>query len=165
MLKKQSIAFRSFYNQDEDITHMELLKDIGQPPATSAGLASGESGSITVTRQRKAHKKSHHGCSNCKRRKIKCTESRPVCDGCTKQNLQCVYPPGSHRLAPVRSIVPHMSIVMQINSVPTVLNITDMHLFNHFRATAYPHVPLGNDKVWMVDIARLVQSVSRDAPF
>ncbi|ANB14325.1 Ecm22p [Sugiyamaella lignohabitans] len=36
-------------------------------------------------------KKSHFGCLACKRRKIKCDETKPVCGKCQNQKLECVY--------------------------------------------------------------------------
>lgn len=41
--------------------------------------------------QRKKRRYSRNGCSNCKKRKIKCDESKPACDKCLKSNLDCVY--------------------------------------------------------------------------
>ena len=36
--------------------------------------------------QRKKRRYSRNGCSNCKKRKIKCDESKPACDKCLKSN-------------------------------------------------------------------------------
>ncbi|OUM53845.1 hypothetical protein BVG19_g3166 [[Candida] boidinii] len=41
--------------------------------------------------QRKKRRYSRNGCSNCKKRKIKCDESKPACNKCVKSNLDCVY--------------------------------------------------------------------------
>ncbi|KAH8652624.1 hypothetical protein BGZ60DRAFT_419937, partial [Tricladium varicosporioides] len=38
---------------------------------------------------RRFHQKSHHGCSACKHRKIKCDETRPHCGFCVKKKLTC----------------------------------------------------------------------------
>lgn len=38
---------------------------------------------------RRSHTKSHHGCSLCKKRRIKCDESRPICGSCRKKGLSC----------------------------------------------------------------------------
>ncbi|KAJ6076282.1 hypothetical protein N7499_008263 [Penicillium canescens] len=40
---------------------------------------------------RRSHQKSRHGCSNCKRRKVKCEETRPCCQNCAQRNDTCVY--------------------------------------------------------------------------
>ncbi|KAF3387361.1 Sterol uptake control protein 2 [Penicillium rolfsii] len=40
---------------------------------------------------RRSHQKSRHGCSTCKRRRVKCDEKRPHCQNCTQRNDTCVY--------------------------------------------------------------------------
>ncbi|KAL4993957.1 hypothetical protein BDV10DRAFT_197899 [Aspergillus recurvatus] len=40
---------------------------------------------------RRAHRKSRHGCTNCKQRRVKCDETRPYCQNCTRRNNTCVY--------------------------------------------------------------------------
>ncbi|KAL8348851.1 hypothetical protein RB601_002222 [Gaeumannomyces tritici] len=38
------------------------------------------------------HKKSKTGCYRCKGRRVKCDEKRPVCGGCSRHLVECVYP-------------------------------------------------------------------------
>ncbi|EAQ83850.1 hypothetical protein CHGG_10254 [Chaetomium globosum CBS 148.51] len=40
---------------------------------------------------KRPHRKSRMGCRNCKTRKVKCDESRPVCHPCTLRGEKCVY--------------------------------------------------------------------------
>ncbi|CAG9990080.1 unnamed protein product [Clonostachys byssicola] len=40
---------------------------------------------------RRPHRKSRGGCKECKRRKIKCDETRPSCFNCTRYSVQCNY--------------------------------------------------------------------------
>ncbi|TRX91900.1 hypothetical protein FHL15_007219 [Xylaria flabelliformis] len=44
-------------------------------------------------RKRKAHKKSRHGCANCKLRSVKCDETKPSCKRCESFNVVCCYGP------------------------------------------------------------------------
>lgn len=45
----------------------------------------------------KKHKRTRSGCFTCRSRRIKCDETRPVCDRCKKGNRECVYPlPSNH---------------------------------------------------------------------
>ncbi|CZT25681.1 uncharacterized protein RCC_11350 [Ramularia collo-cygni] len=44
---------------------------------------------------RKAHHKSRRGCVCCKRRHVKCSETRPRCDHCTRLDIECTWPDGS----------------------------------------------------------------------
>ena len=41
---------------------------------------------------KRPHKKSRAGCKNCKTRKVKCDEARPVCRSCTLRKVECIYP-------------------------------------------------------------------------
>ncbi|KAE8151294.1 putative Zn(II)2Cys6 transcription factor [Aspergillus avenaceus] len=44
----------------------------------------------------KKHKRTRSGCFTCRSRRIKCDETRPICDRCRKGNRECVYPtPGT----------------------------------------------------------------------
>ncbi|KAJ5244142.1 hypothetical protein N7489_004238 [Penicillium chrysogenum] len=40
---------------------------------------------------RRFHKKSRNGCNQCKERRVKCDETRPLCSACTARELPCVY--------------------------------------------------------------------------
>lgn len=40
----------------------------------------------------KKHKRTRSGCFTCRARRIKCDESRPICERCRKGNRDCVYP-------------------------------------------------------------------------
>ncbi|OAT02350.1 C6 finger domain-containing protein, variant [Blastomyces dermatitidis ER-3] len=42
--------------------------------------------------QRK-HKRTRSGCFTCRSRRVKCDETRPTCDRCSKGKRECVYPP------------------------------------------------------------------------
>ncbi|KAJ4989967.1 sterol uptake control protein 2 [Stagonosporopsis vannaccii] len=41
--------------------------------------------------KRRAHRKSRGGCTECKRRHIKCDEEKPSCLHCTRHNILCIY--------------------------------------------------------------------------
>ncbi|RSM04176.1 hypothetical protein CEP52_006990 [Fusarium oligoseptatum] len=45
----------------------------------------------TPVRQRKAHRKSRLGCSNCKLRSVKCDESKPSCKRCISSGFICSF--------------------------------------------------------------------------
>ncbi|KAL4986328.1 hypothetical protein BDW68DRAFT_129566 [Aspergillus falconensis] len=40
----------------------------------------------------KKHKRTRSGCFTCRSRRIKCDETRPICERCQKGNRECVYP-------------------------------------------------------------------------
>ena len=43
-------------------------------------------------RHRRSHRKSRHGCVECKQRKIKCDETWPICLNCVKRDVLCSSP-------------------------------------------------------------------------
>ncbi|KAK6459128.1 sterol uptake control protein 2 [Scheffersomyces xylosifermentans] len=47
--------------------------------------------SRSSTGKRKYHQKSRNGCSTCKKRRVKCDETRPSCNKCKHMNLMCGY--------------------------------------------------------------------------
>jgi hypothetical protein len=114
---------------------------------------------------RKGHTKSRRGCYNCKRRKVKCQETLPACEHCTRIGLSCRYPPiptsaESHEetgtvttnplklpITPVSSLS-SPSPSASLNSSPTKFSMDDLRFFAHFLHTAYPPLPLRGDAVW-----------------
>ncbi|KAL2187570.1 hypothetical protein L209DRAFT_753611 [Thermothelomyces heterothallicus CBS 203.75] len=135
-------------------------------PASTAVTPSGSAAELSIrTRRRpvprKGHTKSRHGCFNCKRRKVKCQESRPECSNCTRIGLECQYP-DSHQ---PRQLVVRASLaegspaavpfpLPPLQSTPTLFTPTDMRLFHHFLVSAYPPLPIRGDDVWR-DVAPL----------
>lgn len=118
-----------------------------------------------MSRTRKAHKKSRGGCFTCKKRKIKCGEQKPKCNNCYVKSLPCEYstekqPPQS-RKSVAACIESSMTFCRPpiSNLAPTVasFSMSDMQFFHHFITTAHPHLPLGNDNVWMHEIPRFAE--------
>jgi len=48
--------------------------------------------SAAGTKTRRSHRKSRNGCSECKRRHIRCDEGRPSCTNCTIAERSCSFP-------------------------------------------------------------------------
>ncbi|KAF4453374.1 sterol uptake control 2 [Fusarium albosuccineum] len=44
-------------------------------------------------KHRKPHRKSRNGCLNCKKRKVKCDETKPMCFNCMRFNIVCSFDP------------------------------------------------------------------------
>ncbi|EPE08791.1 gal4-like transcriptional regulator [Ophiostoma piceae UAMH 11346] len=89
--------------------------------------------------ERRGHTKSRRGCFNCKRRRIKCQETRPACGHCQKTGLQCEYP-----MAPLVNHQPQHQIPL--------FSMQDMRFFQHFLMHCSPHHPLGNESLWTHEI-------------
>ncbi|KAF1849922.1 uncharacterized protein K460DRAFT_326270 [Cucurbitaria berberidis CBS 394.84] len=101
---------------------------------------------------RKGHTKSRRGCFNCKRRRIKCNEKHPECNHCIKAGLQCKYPANIIQSMQRSPTPPHPQEVANLRSTPGMFSMADMRLFHHFLITAYPHLPVGADKIWITVI-------------
>ncbi|KAJ0338752.1 hypothetical protein COL922a_005216 [Colletotrichum nupharicola] len=95
--------------------------------------------------ERRGHTKSRRGCFNCKRRRIKCQETRPSCGHCVKTGMKCEYPS-----TPTITHQPH-------HQVP-LFSLQDMRFFQHFMLQCYPHHPIGNENIWTHEIPCLSQS-------
>ncbi|PYH47518.1 C6 finger domain protein [Aspergillus saccharolyticus JOP 1030-1] len=81
-----------------------------QPPLPAASYPSvppKPQSLLQPTPDSKKHKRTRSGCFTCRSRRIKCDETRPVCDRCRKGNRDCVYPstntPGASKPASTRS--------------------------------------------------------------
>lgn len=137
---------------------------------------------------RRSHKKSRGGCFNCKSRKIKvsqsrwrsisttssadgqkCSETKPSCENCLSRELECSYPSKTDQKIICRPTCPSKPDTAMVKhgepalpptlSAPTSFSMDDMRCFHHFLTVAYPHLPLGNDSVWIHDIPVFAQQV------
>jgi Fungal specific transcription factor domain/Fungal Zn(2)-Cys(6) binuclear cluster domain len=108
---------------------------------------------------RRSHRKSRAGCFTCKSRKIKCGEQKPKCGNCLLKGLNCVYPVVE---APRRKESVPLHIAKRspsgISPGTAAFTMLDMRFFHHFLTTAYPHLPIGNDHVWVNEIPQFAES-------
>ncbi|KAL0940719.1 C6 transcription factor [Colletotrichum truncatum] len=95
--------------------------------------------------ERRGHTKSRAGCFNCKRRRIKCQETRPSCGHCVKTGLKCEYP-----TTPTIIHQPHHQIPL--------FSLQDMRFFQHFMLHCYPHQPIKNENIWTHEVPCLSQT-------
>ncbi|KKZ65338.1 hypothetical protein EMCG_08854 [[Emmonsia] crescens] len=122
------------------------------------------------TTNRKPHTKSRTGCYGCKARRVKCPETRPVCDNCRFRKLDCVYPSQfksqSHHVtrllqpndnnknyaAGVLLPPPSTKPVVVLSQFPPFFTIDDMRFFHHYMISAHPYLPYGSDTMWAAEI-------------
>ncbi|KAH7400138.1 hypothetical protein BKA64DRAFT_475215 [Cadophora sp. MPI-SDFR-AT-0126] len=76
------------------------------------------------THTRRPHRKTKTGCLTCKKRKIKCDESRPECDNCIKHTLECAYAPSKVHVSATGTALS--------SSGSHVLNLIDMELLHNY---------------------------------
>ncbi|KAH7141022.1 hypothetical protein EDB81DRAFT_654675 [Dactylonectria macrodidyma] len=100
---------------------------------------------------RKGHTKSRRGCLNCKRRKVKCSETLPCCGPCERLGLACEYRDNADVAVMVSSPA------QALQATPTQFTMQDLQFFQHFLFHAYPPLPLKGDSVWK-EVAALSHS-------
>ncbi|KAI0845789.1 hypothetical protein F5Y00DRAFT_163259 [Daldinia vernicosa] len=79
----------SFAVDDSSLAHL------ASPPETESSNSkpSGDSpDSDRPYHSKRPHKKSRAGCRQCKKRKVKCDETRPTCKACRLRKEKCIYP-------------------------------------------------------------------------
>ncbi|KAI0096461.1 hypothetical protein F4814DRAFT_129059 [Daldinia grandis] len=142
-----------YFSPDDDIGFLAHDGAPGSIPALD-DMSSVMSPATALTRrsltqrqiyERRGHTKSRRGCYNCKRRRIKCQETRPACTHCTKTGLKCEYP-----------AVPR--VVRQPQNQVPLFSLQDMRFFQHFLQTCFPHQPIGNETIWTHEIPCLSQN-------
>ncbi|KAK9441958.1 C6 zinc finger protein [Metarhizium brunneum] len=151
--------YSTFLQQTEDIpfpdpSHSTSAGTVSESspgqatPPSSDGRSTSAVVDMSVTRrqsaqkqrlERRGHTKSRRGCYNCKRRRIKCQETRPACGHCVKTGLKCEYPS-----MPQITHQPH-------HQVP-LFSLQDMRFFQHFLTQCYPHHPLKQEEIWTHEI-------------
>ena len=107
---------------------------------------------------RKGHTKSRRGCFSCKRRKIKCQETKPSCEHCQKAGIVCEYPSPPAADALTVSIKTQMP---PLQSTPIIFSMRDMQFFHHFLLHGFPTLPAGAKSVWTSNIAGMAHQVRR----
>lgn len=133
--------------------------------------------------KRRPHSKSRRGCATCKRRRVKCDETHPICKNCEHMALQCSFNLDKHS-NPVRasshsnnadndnnrentsnrsSSSPsagnhHNNSINSIQFARGSLNMMDIRLFYHYTTEAWKTIVqsgIQNDKIWGSDIPML----------
>ncbi|KAK2766659.1 hypothetical protein FQN54_005971 [Arachnomyces sp. PD_36] len=66
------------------------IRDSPPQPSSSGSLTTVDR-SRAVYHPRKPHRKSRTGCPNCKKRRVKCDETRPSCKKCQAYGISCDY--------------------------------------------------------------------------
>ena len=118
----------------------------------------------SATARRRGHCKSRLGCFNCKRRRVKCNETRPGCSPCKRLGLKCEYPTAAN-ISP-RGAGDGADASSRQNSLlrpqggPSPLHFEDLRFFHQFMKVAYPPLPLKGEAVWS-EFAAMSYNVSQ----
>ncbi|KAM0233531.1 hypothetical protein ACHAP5_010407 [Fusarium lateritium] len=115
---------------------------------------------------RRAHKKAKTGCADCRKRRVKCSEEKPMCRACCRRGVQCQYPsvqttslstahsPATDETSPYSastqplaqdhhiSPIPALAILKARSREPTSARygIEDMALLHHWTVSTSPEV-------------------------
>lgn len=120
---------------------------------------------------RRGHVKSRLGCLSCKRRRVKCDETHPVCGQCGRLKLSCSYPPKSRRQAQdegqqQQQLQPAASSSSSSGSqlalqrqVGSALNLDHLAFYHQFLTVAYPTTPIKEQSAW-ADVTAMSHHVS-----
>ncbi|KAF2171745.1 hypothetical protein M409DRAFT_17980 [Zasmidium cellare ATCC 36951] len=109
---------------------------------------------------RKTHTKSRKGCLQCKKRHVKCDETRPRCRACSRLELDCTWAPGPNAPSPSPSTPSTLQTGGSNNgassSASAQLDIPDLRLL-HFWTTNTANtvqVPAHGD-IWQVKMVEM----------
>lgn len=129
------------------------LEDKQLSPSVNGSRGNSVSGSPTNTSptqslekqqkpsKRRPHSKSRRGCATCKKRRVKCDETHPICKNCQHLDLECSF--STNAPAPF---------------VQGSLNIMDIRLFHHYTTIVWKTIVaagISNDEIWSKDVPEL----------
>jgi Fungal specific transcription factor domain len=52
---------------------------------------------------------------------------------------------------------PHLPPQPALSTRPERITFTDLRFFHHFLTVAYPHLPAGNDSIWVMEIPKIAE--------
>ncbi|EME86756.1 uncharacterized protein MYCFIDRAFT_77423 [Pseudocercospora fijiensis CIRAD86] len=97
-------------------------------------------GALNKGRTKRLHRKSRSGCIVCKRRRIKCDETKPSCLGCQKKALACVYGNEDRAQTAISGVLQLPSPTGSAGS--TSSNAVEQHCWEHPSPTSSPAEPV-----------------------
>ncbi|KAH8434293.1 Zn(II)2Cys6 transcription factor [Aspergillus melleus] len=127
------------------------------------------SNEMTSSKVRRAHRKTRTGCTNCKRRRIKCDEQKPSCSKCLQRGFKCGYLTrhpdydsqcsNGHGASPM--VAPGTATDSPQPPASThELPMRELRLLHHFTTSTYATLsPRGHVKtIWRVTVPKLAFS-------
>ncbi|CAK4030946.1 Sterol uptake control 2 [Lecanosticta acicola] len=83
---------------------------------------------------RRPHKKTRHGCSTCKARRVRCDEEKPVCRNCKRGNRECSYSQVYGQVYSQALSLPPFLASTHAESPEPIFPMRDLELLHHFTA-------------------------------
>ncbi|KAJ9165574.1 Zn2/Cys6 DNA-binding protein [Coniochaeta hoffmannii] len=114
---------------------------------------------------RRFHRKSRFGCTECRKRRVKCDEDGPICGRCLRTRSKCHFPsvqsnsespPSTYDASQSPSSSPWPAPDISA-SQPGSFDLLDMMLMHHYSTHTCKHIFTGNQQaqVWQQDIPAL----------
>lgn len=131
---------------------------------TKAKSAPATTDGVPIVRKRKPHKKSRLGCRNCKLRRVKCNELRPMCEQCLDFGVLCNYNSNIPDLQPRSSStsnVVQLGPVIDKSPLLTSEPVLDMVNAALLEDSLGPSWKFGTMRFDQADLARLDKFQSR----
>ena len=94
-MQDSSMSAYSMFGASQYPENLAFWHDPSAPPPAMTVPAPSYPKQSTILQplsDQKKHKRTRSGCFTCRARRIKCDESRPVCERCRKGSRDCVYP-------------------------------------------------------------------------
>ncbi|KAI9839419.1 MAG: hypothetical protein M1838_004332, partial [Thelocarpon superellum] len=132
---------------------------------------------------RRTHQKSKLGCTQCKLRRVKCDEGRPLCSGCARREIECVYqversakrtppigPSASQARGGGHDGLAHVETGAGVGVSPTsgprrakagakpALNVKDLELLHHYTTVTYLSLStaaMDHKELWQVHMVHM----------
>lgn len=142
--------------------------DTSTSPTTRKGSTASTAGSASTsptattsplsTKQkqpkRRPHNKSRRGCLTCKRRRVKCDETHPICKNCQHLDLECSFTvPAASAAGASTAPGPNTA-----NALSPGVNTLDIQLFHHYTKVVWKTIVqagISNEQIWSIDIPQL----------
>ncbi|KAA8915597.1 hypothetical protein TRICI_002242 [Trichomonascus ciferrii] len=125
--------------------------EAGSPQSVKMEDQSG-GGNSHKGKKRRPHSKSRRGCATCKRRRVKCDETHPICKNCEHMALECSFNVGMNNASKSPSTGPNGQVARGS------LNMMDIRLFYHYTTESFKTIVqagIQNDKIWGSDVPML----------
>ncbi|KAF7556453.1 hypothetical protein G7Z17_g1447 [Cylindrodendrum hubeiense] len=102
------------------------------------------------------HKKSRNGCQQCRARRVKCNEAKPICGSCQRLELMCIY----GRQQPANNAAPSSSSRTSDMGDPPESRERrklELQLFHQYISDTGPSIAVNKDSYdfWVVPLPRL----------
>ena len=111
------------------------------------------------------HTKSRAGCRRCKVRRVKCDETHPVCNNCSRHGVACEYGTASSAASPIHPVA-HKKISHDESALdPDQRRLLELQLLHHFTTVVIFTFPASDSKANLAVWTEYGVGMSFEHPF